>query len=340
MERYWMTEAPTPKGAWGLVRVEEARELRFGSAYAKGTELLALPNDRTPASLIGEIVLTYAKDEVDPRWTQILTGLLWGYSTYLLPLLRQDYDIIGVEPEVPLLWPPSQPEMVWATRPDVVLRRRADATVWVPDNKTTKWKDARWLEKWPWAIQLHMQALAVKQQHPDLDVQGSLVLGAYKGYERESDWYTPFLIGYRTVTDGIPSYSARYVRGWEKFNPTRYFSMEDWVRMMPLDVLQENFPTSKPIFLREDVCQIVLEERLRREKQIAEWRLSSPEERLAARSTVFSHSTSSCNMCSYKEACWNPTVERDPCASGLFVPRTPNHTLEKAAFLEEQDDPS
>jgi hypothetical protein len=40
--------------------------------------------------------------------------------------------------------------------------------------------------------------------------------------------------------------------------------------------------------------------------------------------------------CQYQDVCWNPTVGRDPLASGLFVPRQPHHELERERHNIEQ----
>lgn len=340
MERYHMTE----EEGTGIVPVSSVLELEFGIAYAHGVQDITL-GSKEPEAAILSAVEGFREKGFAWHYTSVLEGLLWGYYYYVLPRLLDDYDVMGVEPEVHLVYPfpPKPAELMFMSRPDLVLRRRSDGTVWVPDDKTTRTKEQYWLDKWPYAIQLQLQAAAVAQNHPEWDVQGAIVLGAYKGYERDGNMYSPFAYGYRTTIKGpdgtpITSYSARYVRGWERFPINAYTyagGMQEWVRVMPKDVLEEQFPITRPIFLNQPMLEKVLEERLFRESRIDRWRtLSNPSVQKTMIPLVFDHRTINCNNCGYREACWNPTVAKDPLASGLYVRRKANHALEAISWEE------
>lgn len=329
--RMWRTEGAThpAKAGWGIVSVQEATALAVGSAYALGAERLSRVGSPLHASIIKQVL---ADSKLERPYFSLVAGALWGYSIYALPRIQEEYDILSIEPELSTVWPrpPLAAEMMVMTRPDMVLRRRTDGTVWVPDHKTTKWKDQRWLAKWPYALQLHIQALAVKDAHPEMDVQGSLVFGVYKGYEKPlpppavgGTIYSPLCGAYRSSRG---EYSTRYISGWDycTFNGVDY--IEKWVRELPSEVLEGQYLISAPIFLREDMAFSCLAETLEREKVIKAWR-----EGLVPTAVAFPHHTTWCAECEYQQACWIPSVQSDPLRSGFYKAREPHHSLEAVA---------
>lgn len=340
MARYWLTEwraageEDAPVG--GIVPVQEVWELELGAAFADAIAPI-LTGRLQPGEAVAMVTPTFRK-----VWGQekadLLAGLIWGAALYVIPRLKQTFEFLQVENEV---FYTTNKEVLYMVRPDVVMRRLSDQTVWVPDWKTTKWKDVRFLLKWPFAIQMHLQAAAVKQTHPEWDVQGSLVLGAYKGWldEIRGGISSPFTYFYHNGGIGDrEEWAASYVRGWNRIPAHEYFlssldnGIEGWVRHMakkfPI-VLEEQFPISQPILLNEVLLRTVMTERTARLNRIQAWRRLSGEARQRCLPLFFEHRTSNCVGCGYLHACWTPAVTQDPCGTGLYVPRVPNHELER-----------
>jgi hypothetical protein len=364
MERYWLTEYREPgrsqSAVGGLVPVKSVYDLELGSAFADGIAAMAAHENELCHA--GDLLLRVYRDTAEmiaqpfeANWgkekASLLRGLLFGAATHILPRLRQDYDLLKIEGETFLTFhgPQGRGELLFMVRPDLVFRRRSDGTVWVPDWKTSSWKDVEWLLKWPWAIQLHLQAAAVRQTDPHLDVQGSIILGAYKGFRRDpaspdagpGEVSSPFTYIYNNGGVGTLEWSPKWLRGWNKVPAWEYPNdgIYGWVlhmrRQWP-SVLSEQFPTSQPIMLNEEMVATVGAERISRMKRIAAFRRLSPDGREKMRSYFFDHRTLNCARCPYQPACWSPTIGLNPLGSGLFVPRVPNHELERTIWLQER----
>lgn len=337
-ERYWLTEYTDPQQPLrrGIVPVKDAFDLQFGSAFADGIATLttsSLPVKEVINVVAASILTNYGQESYN-----LLVGLLYGATIHVLPRIMREYDVLGVESEQYYTW---KGRHMFMSRPDLVLRRRADNTVWVPDWKTTKWKDPEWLLQWQYAIQLHLQAAAVQQTNPSWDVQGSIVFGAYKGYldeyrhERKSP-YTYIFHNTPGLQGLAKTYTPKYVAGWPRISASMYpdGGLYKWVERMALDypaVLAEQYPTSQPIMLNTAMVEQVADERMYRNALIHTWRDHRESIPMAQ---AFPHTTSACKRCNYKEACWAPGITQDPLASGLYVPRTPNHELERRALDE------
>lgn len=349
MERFWLTEYRLPghegDRVGGIVATKAIFDLELGSAFADGIAALSgvylKGNDE-----IREAILAVALPFGQLWGTEaqsLLTGLLYGAAIHSLPRLAVDYDILGVERE---MYYAHEGKLMIMTRPDVLVRRKADKTVWVPDWKTTSWKDVEWLLKWDYAIQLHIQAAAVKQSNPELDVQGSLILGAYKGYVNDAtkERSSPFTYIFNNGGVGDLQWSPKWVRGWNRLPAALFesagnngmFAWVDYMKRTYPVILAEQFPVSQPIMLRQDMVDIIMRERTFRVGRFANYRMLPTMAQAAVKPTLFDHRTINCNRCNYKEACWNPTIHRDPTASGLYVPRRPNHELERK--VQEEDE--
>jgi hypothetical protein len=329
MERYWLTEwrqqghESDPVG--GIVPVHSVFDLALGARFADGVALLT-QGDTDPIEAI-EVVAMGFEEQWGWQQAALLRGLLYGSHLHILPRLRIDYDILGVEQEVFYSY---KDELLIQVKPDITLKRKSDGTYWTPDWKTTSWKDIEWLLQWPFAIQMQLQPAAVRQTL-GLDVQGSIVFGAYKGYRDDEsgreELRSPFVWYYSNGDQ----FSPKWLRGWTRHPVTDYpGGIYAWVQQMKDQfptILAEQYPISQPIPLRQDMLDQFCEERLYRERAIALWSASQATSHPIPRAATFEHRTSRCKRCPYKEACWSPTIGRNPLESGLYVERTPHHAL-------------
>lgn len=337
MERYWLTEY-RPAGeegekVGGIVPTTAAFDLALGSAFADGVAALtqAELSDADCIHMASTGMMNWGRSSLN-----LLQGMLWGAALHSIPRIMQEYDFVAAEPEHHYYWPNRQaPQIVIMTRPDLVLVRKSDQTGWVPDWKTTSYKDEKWLLQWPMAIQMHIQAAAVKQARPDLNIQGAIVLGAYKGYVNDyaGERMSPFIFAYTTMLNGKRAWSPKFVRGWDRVSVDEYpGGIAAWVAFMKTTypvVLGEQFPVSQPIFLRQDMLDLVMGERVARLARFADWRAAG---RTMPAPSIFDHRTSGCVRCGYRAACWNAPTTADPLAHGLYVRRLPNHAMERVAF--------
>lgn len=337
-ERYWLTEY-RPDGeqaakVGGIVPAASVWDLELGAAFADG--VAALVQVHQPASETALMVSTGLQAKWGVHTVNLLQGLIMGAALHVLPRLVNDYDIIAAEPEHHYRWPDdTDPRMIMMTRPDLVLTRRSDHTGWVPDWKTTSWKDEKWLLAWEMAIQMHIQAAAVQQARPGLNIQGGMVLGAYKGYVNDftGERMSPFIWAY-TATEGQKRlWSPKYVRGWDRVSVSEYpggpIAWVEYMRSQYPTILSEQFPVSHPIFIRHDMIDRVMAERVARLTRIQAWRDGG---RVMPAPDVFDHRTLHCARCPYKTACWNPPTTLTPLAHGLYVRRVPNHAIERLAW--------
>jgi len=89
------------------------------------------------------------------------------------------------------------------------------------------------------------------------------------------------------------------------------------------DTLSPLFPRTQPIFLKREMMQEFLQQRTKREHEIA------AATDLAPFPQNFSACESHFGTCPYLDACWVRTVRRDPVGNGLYVRRTPHHQAER-----------
>ena len=104
----------------------------------------------------------------------LLEGLLRAWVKVRLPKVKAEYDIVWIEPEI--LWEMApedgdHPAVVDMVRPDLLLRRRDDGTLFYQEWKSTSSGDAEWATQWEHNSQVLANCLALEE------VLGERVLG-------------------------------------------------------------------------------------------------------------------------------------------------------------------
>jgi hypothetical protein len=337
--RYWGNEY----GGLGVQPARRALYFDVGDAVHKGLEALCWGGD--VEEVIGDNVRPFEAllrqggliEEKVLEQGALVEGLLRGFHLRVLPAILAEYEPVSVEAEFVMALGPHQ----WGVKPDSLWRRRADGTLWYREWKTTSSLNDRWFTQWPKAIQLHSTALAI-EQHLGTPIEGVIVQGLYKGYEREGKQLSPFCYGYAkggNFGDGV-DYKWRpgstRVPVWERRGGVR-----DWVMHMPQEILQEQFAETTPIFLQRRLAGALTRQVMTRENAIEEAGACLEACRLAGDTaeaqvildTVFPQHFDQCQPpigapCAYGDCCFNPHVGADPIGSRLYVWRTPHHSTD------------
>lgn len=342
--RYWNTEfGRTREGVEhhhpaivGIVPVEEALELSFGSALHSALSSLALQTltpERIAQIIESDIRLAYARQtpEKQQEAVSLALGLFWGFTETIWPNFLSDYEIIAVEREMTLP-ADSAGRIQVMVKPDLIVRRRTDNTHWYLEYKSTGFKTQNWIEGWRYAIQLHVGCLAAEKVL-GVPVEGAQIIGFYKGYPKDNKLRSPFTYAYHL--EGVPGvvperWSCEWTRGWELL-PVHLYpgGMQAWVREeMDEELLIEQFPCTGPIPVRKDIVATFLAQLERRENQVLAYHAG-----MSDLDTAFPQRFKSCRPligkpCPYIECCFSPSVAGDPIGSGLYQPRQPHHNME------------
>ena len=267
---------------------------------------------------------------------RLAEALLIGYELVVWPRWLRDYEVVCIEKEMPL----DLGAFTYNSRPDTVVRRKTDGTIWYgPEDKTTAWLDS--LLTYGSNIQLHATAFCIEANGFG-DVAGAFIQGLYKGFTKEEKFYHPLVYAY--LKEGIPGitpdqWSAKWTRGWER-ETTRNFpdGVKGWISKMAKDGgLESVFPNSQPVTLNRTLARKYLDQVVIRQKEVAEWRLLSDGDKEKELDRVFPQSFNQCDQfsksrkpCQFKELCFNPTAKRFPLT--FYKKRQPHHENELAAL--------
>lgn len=275
----------------------------------------------------------------------LVEGILRGFARQVLPQLLREFNPLMVETE----FTHDHDGCRQGVKPDLLAERILDGTLWYWEWKSTSSVGERWALQWPKAIQLHTTAWATGR-YLGREVDGVMVQGAYKGYDKGGAQTSIFCYGYqRPGNIGGPevnykwSNGARRVPVWEMAGGVR-----GWVERMPDEILSEQFVQTPPIFLQRRLVESFLKQTALREREIAEASASLREiatadyaredvrgwQMAAVLDKVFPQHFNECTPaigapCAYGDCCFNPHVAADPIGSGLYVWRQPHHSTDQ-----------
>ena len=340
-KRYWLTEYQHR----GIVPLNTPKPLAVGIVVHEGLEKL------TSCHLKLEEREKGARPPLDhmttlPEWKMLDQDQQWlaqalviGFGEEVWPQWVDQYEKVGIEQELEF----EHEGVLYMCRPDILLRERKTGDLWYPDFKTY---GAGWSNrKWAYALQQHLTILACEKATGE-KIIGSWIQGLAKGTRRASKMYHPLVYAYRK--HGSPglyttAYAPKRRPGFERFPVVEYEgeqpkrmppqsgaeAIRGWIRMLRKrhpEIVSNLFPRTQPIFLKREMMDEFLTQRTKREKEIGN----------AVDMTPFPQTFSACEStygtCPYLDACWVPTVNRDPIKSGLYVKRTPHHEAERTVL--------
>ena len=321
--RYWGYE----HAGLGITGVEPNEDLAFGLAVAQAVEGMRK----------GQMAPIVHSDDR----SVLLNGLLTAYQTRIWPQWLTEFELIGAEIECAI---PLAPDLTYMARPDAVIRRKADQTVWVLSDKTTSQNPENFVRQWDKAAQNHAECVAVEQTL-GLSVSGFYTQGWYKGYQKAGTIYSP--LAYAWCKEGQPGlvkdqWQPEYKYGWTRRRISEFEGgVAAWVQRLSTAVIQQQFPVAGPIGLRRDLVKTYLRQVAHREHllMLAEAPIAELYPQRFQHCDEFSKFR---RPCEFKSCCWVPFVGRDPIASGMYAVRRPHHVIEledHARRLQQSTDP-
>lgn len=267
-------------------------------------------------------------------------GLLVGYETIVWPRLMRTFRRVSIEEEAPL---PLNSWLTYNSRPDTLIERISDNTLWYLEDKTTSWMDS--LLHYPKNVQLHATAFCVEQKLKDgRRIDGALVQGMYKGFAKQGQFYHPLVYAYcKEGRHGIVPdlWTHKWTRGYERTAVKNYpGGVREWIKKLPEEELQKVFGNSPPVTLNRELAAAYLVQTEMREEEIKNFHADERENGIVNDlDRVFPQHFNQCDEfgkskqeCRNKDLCFNPTTKKFPLE--VYKWREPHHENEKIDFKE------
>lgn len=309
----------------GLQEASTPIPLAIGLATHKGVETLLGPEPdlAIDAALIELQSAAPELDRMDPRWFQweeaqaLVEGMLRAWNRVRLPALLEEYEVITLEQETPMLLAPF---LTLQARADAVVRSRDDGRVYVFNWKTTNAK-ANWQQKWEKDIQAITEALATEQAIGE-PVAGVIFEGLYKTDTRNGITPSPLIYGYKKGE----LWNAGYKAGWERQPIWKLHegALQWWINWMSEETLAEQFVRTTPILQNRAVVEDWLEQVVQAETA-NEHVLTTGTERDKELHFQQEFSSWNCNFCPFYRACWKQMTIEDMLEQGMLRERIDHH---------------
>ncbi len=358
--RYWSTV----HNGRGLSPAIEARELLVGTALhwalARMWSVVKYNQDFQNSMRFSEV--SYGSidahlqelrefQRLGPGDQWLVRCLFRAYVVHVLPRYLGEWNVLHVEKELRL----SRDFLVGGRKtllcqPDVILQHRGSRRVRYLEYKTTKLLTANYIDSWRYSPQL-AAGKAAAQDTLGLDIDEAVMGFFDKGHDSHNGeyWARPFTNYWEKANaDGTRETHAKRPQNWRvwtRFSPQeRYQSPADWVGQLPVEVILGQMPESMPVEVDDRLVWQWVDESFAREDEIGRVHVSiasAPHGHIgpswAMVRATFPHNFRQCRpvigrTCPFLDLCWNSTLEADPTANGLFVPRVPHHRAERDAM--------
>lgn len=253
----------------GLAPMQKPKELLFGGLIADELAKIKLGQKWSTEAFSGE-------DKA------LAEGLLTGYETIVWPRWMQHYDLVSVEQECPIHFSAAgdcsaldNPWLTYNARPDTVVRRKSDKTLWYgPEDKTTGYLDS--LLAYAQNVQLHATGACIERHYSGERVVGAMVQGLYKGFEKEGRLYHPLVYAYcKEGRAGIipDQWSVKWQRAWDRTAVALYpGGVRGWIKKLTGEDLAGIFPNSEPVTIKRPFVEDYFRQVVIREQEIQQWR--------------------------------------------------------------------
>lgn len=335
--KFWFNRK---EGGKGIVPKDEALALMIGRTIHEDMALLGELKDLRQESLqeqIDEILshLTPEDREIQHHMEILYRRLGWiaAWGLFIEPVLRNTWENVAVESEIVL----DRDPLFVATTPDRLLKHKKENFKKYLEFKSTISANNKWLDSWPYAIQLHISLAAVKEEYDDVEcpIRYATVAGLMKGSYSTSDNRLMHPYVWAWYNAGADKWGWKYdqCRGdawqprpvWE--SP---YSVTEWVLNVGGEAARMQFPMTRPIFYNQQMLDNWVARRVKRESEIRSVEEACRDDKIL-RSIYFPQVTKNCrppfgDICPYLPFCWNASLV--PSEHPDFVPRTPHHELE------------
>jgi hypothetical protein len=249
----------------------------------------------------------------------LVEALLRGWVRARAASFFQDYDILSIEVETPVLLSPG---LTLNARVDVVVRSRSDGQVYVFNWKTSSSKK---LDKWDHDIQMWTEAVATEGTIGE-EIAGCIVEVLYKGQRRYGLQLSPLLYAYVTKNGDIRhEWSAGSTRlpVWEMPG-----GVKRWVEeTLPLEVVSAQFLRTPPLPKNNDVVHDWLEQVVYKER-VATHVLKEGSERERELHFDQRFSDDNCPWCPFRRVCGKATTIQTLLEEGVLIPRVDHHAIQ------------
>ena len=111
-------------------------------------------------------------------------ALVRGWAAVRLQALLATYDVVAIEKECQKDYESGGRKIIQLSRPDIVLRRKDDKSLFIMNLKTTSRVDQKWREQWRYDMQTFSEAAAVEQLLGE-PVAGTIICGLVKGSRKD-----------------------------------------------------------------------------------------------------------------------------------------------------------
>ena len=285
-----------------------------------------------------------AEDWFIKEQSYLLEGLIRTWTTYRLPRILEEFNIVASELEIPWELEDGLVDMV---KCDKILRRLSDGMLFILELKTTSSANDYWAKQWIHNTQVLANTLAVQEKFGE-PCGGVLIEGLEKGQRKtEKDGRTiqnsPLCYAWVKVKDNKTLISPSYTSGWTRTPVWDLMTSEDWCRTyIDEDVARRicnPLLPIKPISQQLDRwrAQTILQER-----RIVELIPTTLAGDLSAFPMNDEHCLRYGSPCQFEKICFTPMIEEDPRSNG-YVYRTPHHDTERKLWqeqgMEAQDNP-
>ena len=272
---------------------------------------------------------------------------MWVWVIERLPQFSKEFEVVAVEQELQMPLgdilhgrnPGNQHQtpVIWLSRPDMILRRRADRSLFVMDFKSSGFKeDAASIDlTLAHKVLVYAQLAAVEHAYGE-PVTGYLYEGIYKGQNREDKRlgfkrrYSPLAWAYCSPGDGLSKASVD-PENWRMGTARLLKDLPGWtIKDYVAEVLTAEQRQAQLMYSAESIganpaqverwkSQVLFEE--------AKWLRWHAD---GANLDALPQNDDQCmryrgEPCSYLSACWDEAVRSDPVGSGKYCARTPNH---------------
>ena len=163
----------------------------------------------------------------------------WVFYKVRIPQLLAEYDVLAVEEEYPIQ---LDEDIILGTKPDYILRSKADGYLMAGEQKTTGvWTDD-YFEGWQFSAQPAIECLGIEDRYGET-CDTVIMEFLYKGRKYQGEMTSPLVRGY---SNGIEwSHTSTRKKGWEAKKVWEEMSIKDWVDRLPLEVLVNQHQTRR-----------------------------------------------------------------------------------------------
>lgn len=270
-----------------------------------------------------------------------IEAAMWCWVIERLPWITKEFEIVSVEQELqmPLGMVGDKP-VIWLSRPDMILRRRSDRSLFVMDFKSSGFKeDASSIDlTLQHKVLVYAQIAAVEHALGE-PVTGYLYEGFYKGQNREEKRlgfkrrYSPLAWAYSSPGDGL-SKVAVDAENWRLGTARLLKDLTGWtIKDYVAECLTSEQRQGQLMYSAESIGANPAQVERWKKQVLAEEAKWQAWHAAGANLDSTPQNDDHCmryrgEPCSYLSACCDESTRVDPVGSGKYCARTPNHPQE------------